>query len=96
MLTEARLKQLAENERREHRLAETAAEVWRVMVLTCTLGEGERLTTVKLGRWAWLSRFDADEVAEFVEEMANALISRDAAVVLGRVDGLGGDRRRPD
>jgi hypothetical protein len=87
MLTEARLKQLAENERREHLLAETAAEVWRVMLLTRTLGEGERLTTVKLGRWAWLSRFDADDVAEFVEEMANALISRDVAAVLDALMG---------
>jgi hypothetical protein len=32
--------------------------------VTRTLGEGERLTTVKLGRWAWLSRFDADDYVE--------------------------------
>ena len=82
MLTEDSLKQMAESQRREHLLAEAAAELWRVVLLRRTLGEKERLDPVTLGRWTWLSWFDDDDLTEFVDEMANALASRNEAAVL--------------
>lgn len=87
MLTEASLKQMAENQRREHQLAEAAAELWRVVLLTRALGEKERLDPVTLGRWTWLSWFDHDDLTEFVDEMATALASRNEAAVLDALTG---------
>jgi hypothetical protein len=81
MLTESGLMQLAEAQRREHFLAETGAELHRVRLLMRELGEDGRLNALTLGQWSWLEQFDADDLNEFLDEMATALVRRDEAAV---------------
>lgn len=81
MLTESGLMELAEAQRREHFLAETGAELHRVRLLMRELGEDGKLSALTLGQWTWLEQFDADDLNEFLDEMATALVRRDEAAV---------------
>ncbi len=82
MLPESELKALTDDSKHDHILAETATDLLRVVRMTSNMGVQERLDPVTLGRWTWLSRFDRDDLLEFIEEMGNAIIGRDLPLLL--------------
>lgn len=87
MLPESGLKELTEESRHDRVLAEAAADVLRVVRLMRELDEADHLDPVTLGRWNWLSRFDRDDLAEFVEELGTAIITQDLPALLDALMG---------